>query len=120
MLVLKRGGGRGTWAGIPADSLPVDRGTSRFDITLHVRETEGAWHANLDYSTDLFEPDTIARMADHLLTVLAALVAHPEARLSELDTTAPADLLAARELNGGPVEPPVGVLARIAEQVAAH
>ncbi|MEV0679064.1 amino acid adenylation domain-containing protein [Actinosynnema sp. NPDC050436] len=120
MLVLNRGGGRGTWAGYPAGAVAVDRATSRFDITLHVRETEGPWEAQLDYSTDLFEPDTVARMADHLAAVLAALVAHPGARLSELDTTAPADLVAARALNGGPVEPATGVLARIAEQVAAH
>ncbi|MEU4805395.1 amino acid adenylation domain-containing protein [Actinosynnema sp. NPDC023587] len=120
MLVLNRGGGRDRWAGMPVGPLPVDRATSRFDITLHVRETAGAWDAQLDYSTDLFEPDTVARLADHLLTVLAALVAHPGARLSALDTTTGADRRAAEALNGGPVEPATGVLARIAEQVAAH
>ncbi|QFZ19882.1 non-ribosomal peptide synthetase [Saccharothrix syringae] len=128
MLVLNRGGGTDRWGGLAAAPLPVDRGTSRFDLTLHVRETDGDWPANLDYSTDLFDPDTAARMADHLLTVLAALVAAPTARLSELDTTTPADRVAATALNGGPGDgldpapslrrPPV--LHRVAEQVAAH
>ncbi|CCH30854.1 amino acid adenylation domain-containing protein [Actinosynnema sp. NPDC047251] len=120
MLVLARGAGGGRWAGMPTSSLPVDRATSRFDITLHVREAEGDWAAQFDYSTDLFEPDTIARLADHFLAVLAALVAHPDTRLSALDTTAAADRAAAWALNGGPVGPATGVLARIAEQVAAH
>ncbi|TQM77906.1 amino acid adenylation domain-containing protein/thioester reductase-like protein [Saccharothrix saharensis] len=128
MLVLNRGGATGSWAGMDAAELPVDRGTSRFDLTLHVRETDGDWPANLDYSTDLFDADTVARLADHLLTVLAALVADPSARLSAVDTTTPADRLAAGRLNGEPqdaLDPALslrhpGVLDRIAEQVAAH
>ncbi|ONI86819.1 hypothetical protein ALI22I_24855 [Saccharothrix sp. ALI-22-I] len=128
MLVLNRGGGSGTWAGMDAAELPVDRGTSRFDLTLHVRETDGDWPANLDYSMDVFDPDSVARLADHLLAVLTALVADPTARLSEVDTTSAADRSAAARLNG---EPQNGldaglsirrprVLARIAEHVAAH
>ncbi|WP_433273620.1 non-ribosomal peptide synthetase [Actinosynnema sp. CS-041913] len=120
MLVLNRGGAQGGWAGLPADTVPVDRGTSRFDLTLHVREADGDWPANLDYSTDLFDPDTVARLADQVLTVLAAVVANPEVRLSRLDTTTTADRIAAAELNGPSVAPPDDVLTRIARQVAAH
>ncbi|WP_447008173.1 non-ribosomal peptide synthetase [Saccharothrix isguenensis] len=121
MLVLNRGGGSGGWAGMDARGLPVDRATSRFDLTLHVRETAGDWPANLDYSTDLFDPDTVARLADHLLAVLAALVADPAARLSQVDTTTASDREAAARLNGERVEQVrPGVLARIAEQVAAR
>ncbi|MFD0201597.1 MULTISPECIES: non-ribosomal peptide synthetase family protein [Saccharothrix] len=128
MLVLNRGGGTGSWAGMAASELPIDRETSRFDLTLHVRETEGDWPANLDYSTDVFDPDTVARLADHLLAVLAALVTDPSARLSAVDTTTKADRLAAGRLNGEPQDPldPAlslrhpGVLTRIAAQVAAH
>ncbi|MEU4447115.1 condensation domain-containing protein [Actinosynnema sp. NPDC023926] len=128
MLVLNRGGRMDTWAGMSATELPVDRATSRFDLTLHVRETDGDWPANLDYSTDVFDADTVARLADHLVAVLAALVADPSARLSAVDTTAKADRLAAGRLNGEPqdgldpglsIRPPA-VLDRIAEQVAAH
>ncbi|QQQ79924.1 amino acid adenylation domain-containing protein [Saccharothrix sp. 6-C] len=128
MLVLNRGGATGSWAGMDAAELPVDRGTSRFDLTLHVRETDGDWPANLDYSADVFDADTAARLADHLLAVLAALVADPSARLSAVDTTTRDDRLAAARLNGEPqdaLDPALslrhpGVLTRIAEQVAAH
>ncbi|MDQ2586613.1 non-ribosomal peptide synthetase [Saccharothrix yanglingensis] len=120
MLVLNRGGGSDTWGGFPAAPLPADRATSRFDLTLHVRETDGDWPANLDYSTDLFDADTVARMADHLLAVLSALVEHPTTRLSALDTSTAADREAAAALNGpAPARYP-HVLPRIAEQVAAH
>ncbi|MBW4717936.1 non-ribosomal peptide synthetase family protein [Saccharothrix obliqua] len=120
MLVLNRGGGTGDWGGLPATALPVDRGTSRFDLTLHVRETDGDWPANLDYSADLFEPDTVARLAEQVLAALAAVTDHPDARLSELDTTTAADRAAAAALNGPPVEPAPGVVGRIAAQAAAH
>ncbi|MFD7657747.1 amino acid adenylation domain-containing protein [Actinosynnema sp. NPDC059797] len=128
MLVLNRGGEGDRWAGLPATPLPVDRETSRFDLTLHVRETDGDWPANLDYSADLFEPDTVARMADHLLTVLTALVSHPTTPLSELDTTTAADRAAAAAVNGEPadgLDPALSlrqphVLHRIADQVAAN
>ncbi|MBB5958032.1 amino acid adenylation domain-containing protein/thioester reductase-like protein [Saccharothrix tamanrassetensis] len=119
MLVLNRGGASDEWAGMPAEVLPVDRGTSRFDLTLHVRETDGDWPANLDYSTDLFEPDTVARLADQVLAVLEAVVRHPDARLSALDTTTEADRIAAAALNGpARAAAPADVLTRIGVQVA--
>ena len=44
-------------------------------------ERLGGW---LEYSTDLFEAATIARMAAHLQTLLEAIVANPEERISRL------------------------------------
>ncbi|GAA3854789.1 thioester reductase domain-containing protein [Saccharothrix violaceirubra] len=120
MLVLNRGSGGGTWAGLPATTLPVTRGTSRFDLTLHVRETDGDWPVDLDYRTDLFSPDTAARLADQVLVTLSALVRDPAARLSTLDTTPPADHAAAEALHGVPVAPVDDVLTRIAAAVANH
>ncbi|MFI9817645.1 non-ribosomal peptide synthetase family protein [Saccharothrix variisporea] len=119
MLVLNRGGGGpGRWAGLPAEPPAVDRGTSRFDLTLHVRETEGDWPANLDYSTDLFEPDTVAGIARQLLTVLESWTA--DRRLSQVDWITDDDRAAAERLNDQPAPESQDVLVRIAEQVAAH
>ncbi|NUT99227.1 MAG: amino acid adenylation domain-containing protein [Saccharothrix sp.] len=117
MLVLNRGGGPGRWGGLPAEPLTVDRGTSRFDLTLHVRETDGDWPANLDYSTDLFEPDTVAAIARQLLTVLEWTA---DRRLSTVDWLTPDDRAAAERLNDQPAQASPDVLARIAEQVEAH
>ncbi|XVV07118.1 non-ribosomal peptide synthetase [Actinosynnema sp. CA-248983] len=118
MLVLNRGGGVRDWGGLPAEPLTADRGTSRFDLTLHVRETDGDWPANLDYSTDLFEPDTVARFAEQLLTVLSSWTA--DSRLSAVEWTTESDRVAAELLNAQPAPDSPDVLARIAEQVHAH
>ena len=40
--------------------------------------------AGIEYNTDLFDSSTIDRMLGHYTTLLEAIVAHPNARLSEL------------------------------------
>jgi amino acid adenylation domain-containing protein len=59
-------------------------GTSRFDLALFTEEREQELLAGFEYATDLFEPPTIARMAGHFQTLLEAIVANPNHRLSEL------------------------------------
>ena len=62
----------------------VDPGIARFDLMLELIDADerlGGW---LEYSTDLFEAATIARMAAHLRTLLEAIVANPEERISRL------------------------------------
>ena len=64
--------------------LDVDPGIARFDLMLELIEADerlGGW---LEYSTDLFEAATMARMAAHLQTLLEAIVANPEERISRL------------------------------------
>jgi non-ribosomal peptide synthetase component F len=69
---------------------PEERVTS-FDLTLELDESEdGSVAARLAYRTDLFEAGTIARLAGHYRTLLEAVVAAPQARLSALDML-PAD-----------------------------
>ncbi|WP_082209932.1 non-ribosomal peptide synthetase, partial [Fischerella sp. PCC 9605] len=66
---------------------PLETNNNRnvmFDLTLHMTEVEGGIVASLDYNTDLFEENTICRMAGHLQTLLEAVVANPQQRLSEL------------------------------------
>ncbi|WP_224362170.1 non-ribosomal peptide synthetase [Hyalangium versicolor] len=58
--------------------------TAKYDLTLSVMETEAGLSCLWEYSTDLFEDDTIRRMGEHLSTLLEAAVAHPEQRVSEL------------------------------------
>ncbi|WP_051829830.1 non-ribosomal peptide synthetase [Streptomyces novaecaesareae] len=57
---------------------------AKFDLTLSVNERDGQLDCVIEYSTDLFEPGTVARMAGHLATLLAGIAAAPESRLSEL------------------------------------
>jgi amino acid adenylation domain-containing protein len=70
--------------GLDTAPQPVKRATSRFDLSLFVAERDGAMGAALEYATDLFDAATVARMAGHLASLLAAAVADPARRVSEL------------------------------------
>ncbi|MEV7652951.1 amino acid adenylation domain-containing protein [Streptomyces anulatus] len=91
MLVLNRETAPVTFTGLTATPLPIDRATSRFDLTLHIREREGEWPALIDYRTDRYEADTITRIADQVLAVMEAVVRHPGLPLSHQDLLSPAD-----------------------------
>ncbi|HKH00998.1 MAG TPA: condensation domain-containing protein, partial [Bradyrhizobium sp.] len=58
----------------------VNPDTARFDLLLELVDTDERLCGWLEYSTDLFDPATMARMAAHLETLLEAIVANPEER----------------------------------------
>ncbi len=62
----------------------VERGTSQFDLSLSIGETQKGLIGSWEYNSDLFEPDTIARMTGHFQTLLAAIIANPDQRVREL------------------------------------
>ncbi|HET8547434.1 MAG TPA: amino acid adenylation domain-containing protein [Bryobacteraceae bacterium] len=72
----------------PAEELPpapqVELGTAKFDLRFDLLETPGGLNGQFEYSTDLFEDDTIARLAANFHVLIAAIAAHPDRRLSEL------------------------------------
>ncbi|HEX8087328.1 MAG TPA: amino acid adenylation domain-containing protein, partial [Blastocatellia bacterium] len=66
---------------------PVEVGgvTTKFiDLVLGVVDTDEGLIASFEYSTDLFEAKTIARMLAHFETLLKGAVADADARLSDL------------------------------------
>ena len=62
----------------------VDRGTSQFDLSLSIWQTQKGLIGSWEYNSDLFEADTIARMTAHFQTMLSAIAAHPDQRIGEL------------------------------------
>ncbi|SFQ71885.1 amino acid adenylation domain-containing protein [Variovorax sp. OK605] len=74
-------GDAGALQGMPGLSLTeCDLGAqaAQFELTLETTEdADGRVHANLRYASELFEPQTMARMAGHYLAVLNALADHP-------------------------------------------
>ena len=62
----------------------AESGTAKFDLTLDLSESGEEITGALEYNTDLFERETIARLAGHLQTLLAGAVAGPERPLHEL------------------------------------
>jgi len=59
-------------------------GTSKFDLTLLLSETEDGLEGMIEYNTDLFEASTIQRICGHYRTLLEASVAQPDRSITEL------------------------------------
>jgi amino acid adenylation domain-containing protein len=64
------------------EELPT--GTSKFDLTAFLWESQDGLAGAVEYDTHLFERDTIVRMVGHFQTVLEAAAADPGQRLSEI------------------------------------
>jgi amino acid adenylation domain-containing protein/FkbM family methyltransferase len=59
-------------------------GTSKFDLTLILSEDKNGLDGLIEYSTDLFEPDTIQRLVGYYTRILESCAANPEKRVSEM------------------------------------
>ncbi|MEU8046839.1 amino acid adenylation domain-containing protein [Micromonospora echinofusca] len=70
--------------GAPAEPVEVDDDTAKFDLTLLCADGPDGLTGRIEYSTDLFDPPTVERLAGHFRALLAAAVAAPETRLREL------------------------------------
>src|SRR6266516_4756095 len=64
--------------------LEVETGTSPFDLTLDLEDGPDGLSSRFEYSTDLFEEASIARMAGHWQTLIDGIVAEPTRRLADL------------------------------------
>jgi aspartate racemase len=62
----------------------VDTKLVKFDLCLELDDAPTGIAGRFKYSTDLFEPPTIARMAGHLDTLLRAVAANPDQRISQV------------------------------------
>ena len=62
----------------------LDSGTAKFDLTLAIFEVGAGLRAEAEYSSDLFEAGTIARMLGHFQTLLEGIIADPGRRISGL------------------------------------
>ncbi len=70
--------------GTTAAAYAIERSTSKFEVTLSMRDAPGGLTGGLEYNTDLFEPATVARMAAHFERLLESICANPDTHLSAL------------------------------------
>ncbi|HEY0603268.1 MAG TPA: MupA/Atu3671 family FMN-dependent luciferase-like monooxygenase, partial [Herpetosiphonaceae bacterium] len=73
-----------TLADVEVEALPAATDTAQFELTLNLSEADGGIGGCVEYNTDLFAPTTIARLIEHYLTLLQAIVAEPAQRVSRL------------------------------------
>ncbi|MFP5286357.1 MAG: non-ribosomal peptide synthetase, partial [Thermoanaerobaculia bacterium] len=82
--------------GLALESLPLDRGTAQFDLTLSAAEAGDALVLSCEHDIALFDRVTIERWLGHLETLLDAAAVRPEARLGELPLLSEAERHQAR------------------------
>ncbi|MDO0928848.1 amino acid adenylation domain-containing protein [Streptomyces sp. TG1A-8] len=78
--------------GLEVEPFTVTLPDAKFDLSLMMSEDAGGdLRGTLEYRTDLFERETVVRLADHLGSLLDAVAGAPGARLSELCLLTPAE-----------------------------
>ncbi|WP_147094751.1 condensation domain-containing protein, partial [Myxococcus fulvus] len=70
--------------GLTLTTLPVETGTSKFDLLMALEETPAGLTGDLEYDTDLFDAATIERMLGHFRTLLSAAAAQPDTCITQL------------------------------------
>ena len=71
-------------SGLTARPLKVENETAQFDLVVNGIDSRSGLFGVFEYSTDLFDAATVARMADNFGRILNTIVAQPNIRLSEL------------------------------------
>jgi amino acid adenylation domain-containing protein len=70
--------------GLSVQFVDVDPGTARCDLVLEIIDAGDELDGWFEYDADLFDPDTIARMASHLRVLLEAVLENPDMTVSRL------------------------------------
>ncbi|BAZ00088.1 amino acid adenylation domain-containing protein [Tolypothrix tenuis PCC 7101] len=72
--------------GLKLSEYSVEKNTAQFDLTLFLitSKNEEGLRCEWEYNTDLFDSDTISRMAANFEVLLTAIVANPQQAISEL------------------------------------
>ncbi|MFE3578025.1 amino acid adenylation domain-containing protein [Streptomyces vinaceus] len=99
---------------------PLERDASLFDLTFEFEERDGHIAGLVEYSTELLDEATVARMTGHLQVLLTAALADPATELWRLPLLTPAErhhLLT--EVNATAL-PPAGDPALLHERLAAQ
>lgn len=73
------------YKGFPMRLLQMPEEEGQFDLTLSVYEECGVYQCCFKYNSDLFLPDTIARMSTHFLQLVEQTMSFPEKPVSEYD-----------------------------------
>jgi alpha-ketoglutarate-dependent taurine dioxygenase len=95
----------GQWKDGRAEILDVDPPTSKFDLLLSIADEGKRLVVTWRYRDELFEPEIITRLAARYESLLAGIVAQPNARISSLDCL-PAAERERPSMKSGPADNP--------------
>jgi len=94
-------------AGLEVEPVEFDPGTTKFDLALVASVREDGLRVMWEYSSELFERGSIARLTDQLRTLLEEIVADPHVQISRLAAVSAAERRALLE-GLGAVRPGAG------------
>ncbi len=107
--------------GLEVQAFPIDRGTSKFDLSAALVERSTGLYAGFEYNTDLFERSTVETMLRDYRDLLASLVADPEKKIADYRFTQlanPPQLVVQHEASFE-VDSTTTIVSRFAEMVAS-
>ena len=107
-------------AAFRVEPVEAHSGMSKFDITLFMLEENGAWAGAFEYATDLFDADTMERMAGHFKRLTLQLIRQPHVPVDAVPFIDPPELdRLIREYNSTPApQPPFDNVVRLLEHQA--
>src|SRR5205085_3867763 len=109
--------------GLETEVVPIDPGTSRFDVAINTYEGPSGLTFRVEYSTDLFDAARIERLLQQIERVIRAVVLDDGLRLSELPLLSEEERELVLEGWGRGAEadqPQVPVHVQVAERAAAQ
>ncbi|MEU1456313.1 amino acid adenylation domain-containing protein [Streptomyces avermitilis] len=74
-----------TLGGLEVTPVEVDFDIAKFDLTLDLRETPDGLAGAVEYSTALFDRETVQRFVRHFTTLLTSIADAPQERVSRLE-----------------------------------
>jgi tyrocidine synthetase-3 len=77
--------------GLRVNSYPFAGQTAKFDLTLKAAEIEEKIVFEIEYRSKLFKVETVRRMKNHFLQLLAQIVVNPALKLSEIEMISKAE-----------------------------
>ncbi|HEX6970376.1 MAG TPA: amino acid adenylation domain-containing protein, partial [Micromonosporaceae bacterium] len=86
--------------GLDVEAFALPWGSAKFDLTVTFLLYPDRFAVNVEYSSDLFEPATVTRLAEHMGRVLAAAVADPDRAIGRLELLSPEERTSLLELAG--------------------
>jgi len=71
-------------ADLRSEAVDIDGGMTKFDLTFSLSDKEHGIGGHIEYSTDLFDRETIERMAQHFQNLLDGIAADPDRSIAML------------------------------------
>ncbi|MEU9026481.1 amino acid adenylation domain-containing protein [Streptomyces sp. NPDC048383] len=112
------------FAGLRARVEGAEGASARFDLSFALAERFGAdggcegMSGSVTYSTDLFDRETVQGIADRLVRVISAGVAHPQRTIGQLEILSPSERQALRGWGGTAGPAPEASVSRLVERQA--